>query len=364
MAKASKIKIYEDIIGELKYCFFFILSFIVLIVGCGSPLNTFYEIPVEFRFPEKKMELLRTYSHYFIGKKFFLDPGHGGEDRNNIGFMGNAVEADVNLKVALDLRMFIMEAGGTVEMSRKKDTTAALKDRSAMANKSGADFFISIHHNATGEKKDTWTNYTSTYYHAKDSDYEFEPCQKDLAKYIQRDLAYAMRNSGGLGSFDGTYSDYNIYPGQGFSVLRLTKIPAVLVECGFTTSEFESGRIAIDEFNRIEAWGIFRGLCRYLANGIPDIQFIKKEMMDSNNNLNIYFGIRDSAGVDINSVNVLIDSVNYKSYNFNQNNNILSINYSSANYGEHIIRIFAANNKGNYAFPYYYNIFVENKMDR
>ena len=348
----------------MKYWSLLILPFIILIVGCSSSVKTFYEVPVEFRFPEKREELLKIYSPYFKGKKFFLDPGHGGKDRNNIGYIGNAVEADVNLNVAFVLRMFIMEAGGTVEMSREKDTTVELKDRSDIANKSGADFFISIHHNATGEKNDIWTNYTSTYYHAKDSDYEFEPCQMDLAKYIQRDLAYAMRNSGGLGSFDGTYSDYNIYPKQGFSVLRLAKIPAVLVECGFTTSEYESGRLVIDEFNSVEAWGIFRGLCRYLANGIPEIRFIKTEANNPNNNINISFGIKDSAGVDMNSIKVFIDSVYYKSFNYNPNDKILLIYYPAVNYGRHIIRIIAANNKGNYAFPFYYNIFVENKLDR
>jgi N-acetylmuramoyl-L-alanine amidase len=358
------VKNYVYLREKVKYCPLLILLFMILIVGCSSSVKTVYELPVEFRFPDKRTELLKIFSPYFKGKKFFLDPGHGGKDRNNIGYMGKAVEADVNLNVALVLKMFIVEAGGTVEMSREKDTTVELKDRSIIANKSGADFFISIHHNAPSEKNDTWTNYTSTYYHAKDLDYEFEPCQRDLAKYIQRDLAYAMRNSGGLGSFDGTYSDYNIYPREGFSVLRLTKIPAVLVECGFTTSEYESGRLVVDEFNRVEAWGIFRGVCRYLANGIPEIRFIKTEASDSNNNLNIFFGIKDSAGLDMNSIKVFIDSVFFKSYNFNPKDKILSIDYPAANYGGHIIRIIAANIKGNYAFPFYYNIFVENKMDR
>jgi N-acetylmuramoyl-L-alanine amidase len=343
----------------VKYCSFLVFSVILLIEGCSSSIKTFYELPVEFRFPEKRTELFKLYSPYFIGKKFFLDPGHGGIDRNNMGYHGNTVEADVNLKVALALRMFIVEAGGIVEMSREKDTTVDLKDRSVLANRSWADFFISVHHNAPSDKNDNWTNYTSTYYHAKESDYEFEPCQKDLARYIQRDLAYAMRNSGGLGSFDGTYSDYNIYPGQGFSVLRLSKIPAVLVECGFTTSEYESGKLVIDEFNKIEAWGIFRGLCRYLANGIPQIRFIESSVNNSNNNLNISFGINDSAGVDANSIKIYIDSVSYKSYNFNPTNKIISINYPASNYGGHIIRIVASNIKGNYAFPFYYNIFVE-----
>jgi N-acetylmuramoyl-L-alanine amidase len=334
-----------------------------LFYGCSTPVKTIYELPAEFRFPEKRTELVKLYSPYFKDKKFFLDPGHGGKDRSNIGYLGKAIEADINLKVALALRSFILDAGGKVELSREIDTTIDLKDRSALANKSGANIFISIHHNAHNEINDTWTNYTATYFHAKESDYEFEPCQKDLAKYIQRDLAYAMRNSGGLGSFDGTYSDYNIYPGQGFSVLRLTKIPSVLVECGFTTSDFESEKLGIDEFNRIEAWGIFRGICRYLANGIPEIQYLKTDSSNANNNLNISFVIKDSSSIDVKSVKVYIDSLESKFYNFNSKNKILSIDYNSSKSGKHVIKILLANVKGNYAFPFYYNIFVANKTD-
>jgi N-acetylmuramoyl-L-alanine amidase len=350
------------LIKHIRYLLLTLLL-VVSVGGCSSSLKTFYELPVEFRFPEKRIELFKKYSPYTKGKKFFIDPGHGGKDRSNIGYMGKAVEADINLNVALALRSFILEAGGKVELSRIIDTTVDLNDRSALANKSGADFFISIHHNAHSEANDTWTNYTSTYYHAKESDYEFEPCQKDLAKYIQRDLAYSMRNSGGLGSFDGTYSDYNIYAGQGFSVLRLTKIPAVLVECGFTTSDYESERLGNDEFNKVEAWGIFRGICRYLANGIPEIQFIKTVLVNSGGNLKILFDIKDSSDIDQNSIRIYVDSVAYKLYNLNPKDKSLSINFPAANNGAHVIRIIVANVKGNYAFPFYYNIFVENKTD-
>jgi N-acetylmuramoyl-L-alanine amidase len=358
-----KLKAYRYLRLKMKYFSFLVFVCASLFMGCSSSKKTFYELPVEFRFAEKKIDVYKLYSPYLKGKVIFVDPGHGGSDRNNIGFKGSAIEADINLKVALALKRFIVDAGGIVNMSRMKDTTVDLKDRSTIANKSRAEFFISIHHNAPAEKNDVWTNYTSTYYHAKDTDYEFEPCQKDLAKYIQRDLAYAMRNSGGPGSFDGTYSDYNIYPHEGFSVLRLTKIPAVLVECGFTTSEYQSGLLGINEFNEIEAWGIFKGICRYLANGIPQIQYIRTDVSDTNK-LSISFNIKDTAGIDNKSIKVFIDSLSYQEYNFNAKEKILSIYYPAPNWGLHSIRIIAANSKGNYAFPYYYNIFVDKKMDR
>ena len=326
--------------------------------GCGGIPK--YVLPYEFKVPGKSAEFINNYSPYLKGKKFFLDPGHGGNDRKNKGFLGNTVEADVNLSVALAVKNYLVEAGAVVLLSRDKDTSVDLKDRSLLANKSKADFFLSIHHNAPGEKEDIWTNYTSTYYHSKEKENGFEPCQRDLAKYIQRDLSYAMRNSGGSGSFDGTYSDYDIYPGQGFSVLRLTKIPAVLIECGFTTSEYESGLINQKEFNNIEAWGIFKGICRYLSNGIPEIKYIKEETFGPKDSLNILFSIKDSVGINPKSIELYVDSLHYDSYNLNKNGDVLSVHYPAANYGKHSVRIITANKKGNYALPFSCYIFIPN----
>ncbi len=230
----------------------------IVLEGCSASEKIYYDVPIELQSPEAAQRFISDYSPYLNKRKFFLDPGHGGNDRKNKGYQGLAVEADVNLRVALYLRSFLEEAGADVFMSRVTDKTVELKERSELANNSIADIFMSIHHNAPPQQGDDYTNYTSTYYHAKETDYEYEPCQRDLARYVERDLAYSMRNSGGPGSFDGTYSDYNIYPGEGFSVLRKTKIPAILVECGFHTHHLEEKLLAIDKFNQIEAWGIFQ----------------------------------------------------------------------------------------------------------
>ena len=342
--------------ADLKYSALFLLSGLLLI-SCSADI-TYYEIPIEFKNPQKKKDFLNTYSKFLSGKKIFLDPGHGGEDRRNIGPQKLTVEADANLNVALALRDFLREAGVEVVMSRETDQTVDLKERSYMADRSGAEIFISIHHNAPGSDGDEGINYTSTYYHAKETDFEYEPCERDLAKFVQRDLAYAMRNSGGLGSFDGTYSDYWIYPGAGFSVLRVTKIPSILVEGGFFTNLHEERRLANDEFNKIQAWGIFRGIAKYFAAGIPKIEYAMPDTNFSQNILELKFSIKDSAGINAESIKVYLDSIVTKNFTYDDISGELSLSMQDLITGEHVVRIVAANNNGNHAFPFHQKIII------
>lgn len=332
----------------MKKLFFFI-TLLVYFHGCTPVQKVYYDIPQEFKNDTLFNKYLVDCQSNLKGIKIFLDPGHGGDDRKNKGYLGLITEADANLRVGLFLRDFLTRAGAIVFMSREKDTTIDLKERSILANKSGADIFISIHHNAPGKEGDNYTNYTSTYYHAKEINYEYEPMERDLAKFIQRDLAYAMRNSGGLGSFDGTYSDYIIYPGSGFSVLRLTEIPSVLIECGFHTHNWEEQRIALEEFNKIQAWGIFRGICRYFNAGIPNIEFFKKEF--SENKTKLFYRIKDRVGVAPNTISVYVDSTQFIPFNFDQVNSILTFELPST-LNNYLIRIIAANKNGNHSFPF------------
>lgn len=347
--------------GDLKYPVILLLSGL-LFFACSADI-TYYEIPTEFKNPQKKKEFLNTYSKFLEGKKIFLDPGHGGEDRNSKGPQKLITEADANLNVALALKDFLEEAGAVVYMSRNSDASVDLKERSYMADGSGAEIFISIHHNAPGKDGDENINYTSTYYHATESDYEYEPCEKDIAKYVQRDLAYAMRNSGGLGSFDGTYSDYWIYPGAGFSVLRLTKIPAILIECGFFTNPHEERRLAIDEFNRIQAWGIFRGIAKYYAAGNPNVESIDTDSIFTNTDFNIRFKIKDSVGINTESITVYLDSIKSQNFSFNKTSGELVLSLQNLSYGAHSIRVIAANKNGNHTFPFTKNIIVSTQLN-
>lgn len=327
------------------------------VAGLMPPTAVYYEIPHELRDINKYADLMRSYSEHLNSRTVFIDPGHGGEDRYNASRNGNVIEADINLNVTLYLRDFLQSAGTTVIMSRTNDTTISLENRSKMANDSKADFFISIHHNSTSKQNDNWTNYTTTFYHANIGDYEYEPFEHTLAKYIQRDLSYAMRNSGGLGSFDGTQSDFRIYPSEGLAVLRETSIPSVLVECSFFTNRLEEQRLSVDEFNRIEGWGIFQGIAKMFSKGIPEFQLIKEKSEIRRKNLSLYFNIVDESRVDETSIKVYFDSEKVK-HKYNDDEELLSVILNDISKGEHDLKIVMANRNGIYAFPYHRKIVI------
>jgi N-acetylmuramoyl-L-alanine amidase len=345
----------------VKYSNLLLLTGFVILNACSSStpfpdyssgLIPLYEQPSDWKDAVKRDETIKNYSKYLTGKKIFIDAGHGGEDRKNKSLSGKIIEADVNLRVAKYLKKYLESAGALVLMSRYEDIAVDLRTRSELANNSGADIFISIHHNASGSADDYSSDYTSTFYHSNETNYDYEPCNRDLARYIQRDLAYVMRNSGGLGSFDGTYSDFIIYPKEGFALLRKSKIPAVLVECGFHTSRFEEIRLGFEEFNEIQAWGIFRGIGKYLRAGIPIVNYDQVLSVISKEKSKLILSFEDKNGIDEKTIKVFCDSLEV-GFSYNKEINILEVSPGVLPPGDHTLRVIAANKNKNYSFPYY-----------
>jgi len=337
------------------------ITFAFILAQCTTTKLPIYEIPPDWKEISNRDSTIKYYSKYVSGKKIFIDPGHGGEDRKNKNLNGDIIEADVNLRVSLFLKDYLLKAGANVEMSREEDKTVPLVLRSELANKSNADIFVSIHHNAPGKAEDNSTNYTSVYYHAKETDYEYEPNERDLAKYIQRDLSYVMGNPGGLGSFDGTYSDYVIYPGEGFSVLRRTTVPSVLVECAFHTSRLEELRLNNDEFNQIQAWGIFRGLGKYFRAGIPQIEYLPESLKYENGELKLSFVLKDSTGINPKSIVVYFNKEEVE-FSFDKSTGFLSVKLNIKEAGTYPLRIICANKNGNHSLPYHKSVVVNNSL--
>jgi N-acetylmuramoyl-L-alanine amidase len=76
-----------------------------------------------------------------------IDPGHGGHDPGAYG--GRLSEADVVLDVALRLEKILQKRHLDVVLTRRTDRYVPLEQRTAMANREGADLFLSIHANAS-----------------------------------------------------------------------------------------------------------------------------------------------------------------------------------------------------------------------
>ncbi|TES92231.1 MAG: N-acetylmuramoyl-L-alanine amidase, partial [Candidatus Cloacimonadota bacterium] len=102
---------------------------------------TFYkkkEKPPEVKKPPKKRLINRI----------VIDPGHGGRDPGAVGPSG-LTEKEIALKISRELKKMLIKKGFTVLMTRDDDTFVTLRERSRLANNSGADLFISIHCNGS-----------------------------------------------------------------------------------------------------------------------------------------------------------------------------------------------------------------------
>ncbi|MBN2446876.1 MAG: N-acetylmuramoyl-L-alanine amidase [Phycisphaerae bacterium] len=209
------------------------------------------------------------YAEHLNGVRICLDPGHGGQAHKR-GYKRGPTgvrEAEMNLRVAQYLAEFLRAVGTEVILTRDGDYDMSLAERAGVANDAGADIFISLHHNAISNKPEV--NRTSVWYH-KDVDYR--PSNLDLARY----LLAGLQDSLALEQVTGVplKSDQLMYEG-GFGVLRHPQMTAALCESSFFTNPEEEQRLRDPAYNLLEAWGLFTGLARYAAAGLPHATLVE-----------------------------------------------------------------------------------------
>lgn len=186
------------------------------------------------------------------GKVVVVDPGHGGKASGARSLDGTVLEKDLTLKIGLFLAEALTAEGATVILTRKTDVNPSLPERSAIANRNGADFFISVHINSN--RLANSSSGSIAFYHGADS------VGSLLAQCIQAEVAKAS----GLPSL-GPESDTSMYD-TGFAVLRRANMPAVLLECGFINDSRDLRRMVTEEFQRKVAEAIVRALKVYLGD--------------------------------------------------------------------------------------------------
>jgi len=254
----------------------------VMVFGCANgrlTLHDWQDLPeAAYTIPPYAQELARY--------KIALDPGHGGM-AHLAGFKrgpSGAREAEMNLSVALFLREFLQRAGVEVFLTREDDSFVSLRDRADSAAQAGCDFLISLHHNYSKKPK---SNFAAVFYHLTP---DTQPFAMDLARNIYFGLVDALRLPEIIP--DGLLPDKLIYP-DGFGLLRRAKIPAILLESSFYSNRAEERRLTDKRYNRREAYGIFLGLARWAAGGVPATRMIRPAGISQSKRPQIIYEIND-----------------------------------------------------------------------
>jgi N-acetylmuramoyl-L-alanine amidase len=168
-----------------------------------------------------------------------IDAGHGGFDRG--GIPSNIIpEKGVALDVARRLRGYLASAGLRTVMTRSSDVFVTLGRRVAIANAQRRAIFVSIHFNAA---RRLGANGIETFYGSARS--------KNLARMIQRQ---AMKTTSG--------ENRGIKRAK-YYVLRQSRIPAVLIECGFLTNPQDARRASSSAYRDRLAQQIARAIIDY-----------------------------------------------------------------------------------------------------
>jgi N-acetylmuramoyl-L-alanine amidase len=215
-----------------------------------------------------------------------IDPGHGGSDPGAIG-VGGLREKDVTLRLSKLLAEKLRSMGFRVVATRDRDRTLSLEERTAIAEASNGDVFISLHANSAPRRS---VQGIETYYPDKNherhslrvamrengiSKDQLDELQRTLAKlrigeispYSQR-LASLVQGqlAGALPRRYGKIQDLGAKKGP-FYVLFLSNMPAILIEVGFITNKSDAKRLRNVDYLNSVATQISTGLERYRDGG-------------------------------------------------------------------------------------------------
>ncbi|GAA5533835.1 N-acetylmuramoyl-L-alanine amidase [Deinococcus aluminii] len=182
-----------------------------------------------------------------------IDPGHGGKDP---GAVGAVTEKQVTLEVARRVQTLLRQAGVDAVLTRdgdrelNPDKATDLKLRAGLGTP-GTGLFLSIHVNAMpaanalrGYGVETWWNPN-------------HPRSQDLAAVLQKNVV----------AVTGAYSQ-GLKNSQSLAVLRESRIPAALVEIGFTTHPVDGLNLQDPNYLERVALGIAQGVREALVTGL------------------------------------------------------------------------------------------------
>ena len=185
-----------------------------------------------------------------MATKIYIDQGHNPQNPN-AGAEGNGYrEQDLVYTIGQELAAILQAEGYEVRLSRPTADTqlgssnaSSLATRVNEANDWGADYFISLHANASEISSASGSEALV---------YRVESTAGELARSIVQQLSAVT----GL-------PNRGVTPRTNLYVLRRTRMPAVLVELGFITNPGDAALMA--DSPQLFALGVANGITSFLG---------------------------------------------------------------------------------------------------
>lgn len=222
-------------------------------------IGSFFIVIAFWNQEEKDIEVFSN--GYEPNYTIVVDAGHGNPDGGAVSKSGVA-EAGINLEIALKLRDELEDLGYSVIMTRESENNIAdvekqtpiramkvsdINNRIQIANESQADMLVSIHmNNFENPKYYGW----QTFYQ-KNSEYS-----EQIAKNIQEGISNQIER----------VNDREALPISNIKLMDKSKIPSVIVECGFLSNEEDLRLLLTEEYQMQIVNGIVEGIEKTYSN--------------------------------------------------------------------------------------------------
>ena len=181
--------------------------------------------------------------------KWYLDFGHGGKDPGAIG-PTKLKESDIALKIGMMVKQNLEQAFEKVITTREDDKYYSLDYRSSKANKENCDYFVSIHMNSATNKSakgvEVWV-------------YDEKSKLYTLSKNICSNLSKTINTP-----------NRGVKISKSFSVLRKTKMPALLIEIDFISNSSVEASLKSDKYIKDISDSISKSLLAFVNKSIVD----------------------------------------------------------------------------------------------
>lgn len=217
-------------------------------------------------------------------RRVVIDAGHGGHDSGALGPRG-VREKDVVLAIARQVQTLLDASGVEAVLTRADDRFLSLEERTALANRLGADAFVSIHANSAPRRaargiETYYLNVTDDRYAIRLAAVENKTSEAQVSdlQLILADLSTKANSQESLGlaqrmqrelvrqakPLNPETRDLGVKASL-FYVLLGARMPAVLVETSFVSNADEARLLARGDYQRQLARGIAQAISTHLG---------------------------------------------------------------------------------------------------